>query len=154
MPKPLLALRFLAALTFLSLLFVGGCGYPKHIDPPLYTYDTPALTLLSAQAHARGVEGLLYTVADTHSMEPLLKGGDHLVVLPPSKAPYAGLVAGKPIVYRAAWYLTSPVTHRLVAKDKDGWILSGDNNPRSEPQWRVTEDTYIGTVVGIYRVKP
>lgn len=141
----------LSTLLAFSAVFLSACA-PKQINPPLFTYDTPRLTLLSAQAHARDVVGRLYTVADTHSMEPLLRGGDLIVVAP---APYAGLQLGQVITYQAGWLPASapPVTHRLALRDDGGWILSGDNNARSEPGWRVTEENYLGLVVGHYRTK-
>lgn len=132
-------------------LLLAGCA-PKRLDPPTLTYDTPILTELSAKAHAATVSGRVYYVMDTHSMEPTLWGGDYIVV---SAAPYDELRLGQIITYQADWAPVGapPVTHRLVKQDGFGWVLSGDNNARSEPQWRVTSKNYIGLVVGIYRVK-
>lgn len=42
------------------------------------------------------------------------------------------------------------VTHRLVQKDKAGWIASGDSNKHSENFERITPDNYFGTVLKIY----
>ncbi len=145
----------IAAITCGALaMLLSGCSPTPRLDPPLFTYPTEAMTQLSAQARARDILGTVYTVADTHSMEPLLRGGDRIVVAPPERAPYAELKVGQVITYRADWYTKHPVTHRLVQKDSGGWILSGDANPRSEASWRVTEKSYLGTVDGIYRVKP
>ncbi len=141
-------------LSLLCLIALVGCGYPEHIDPPLFTYQNDLIASLSAAARAKDIGGIVYHVADTHSMEPLLRGDDYIVVALKDRAPYVGLKAGQPIAYKADWYPATPVVHRLTTKDKGGWILGGDNNRYSEPQWRVTEATYIGTVDGIYRVKP
>lgn len=140
--------RFLIIALCLAL---AGCA-PKRLDPPTLTYDTPILTELSARAHASTINGTLYLVADTHSMEPTLWGGDFVVV---SAAPYDELKLGQIITYQADWQPAGapPVTHRLAQKDRFGWIMSGDNNARYEPHWRVTTSNYIGLVVGIYRVK-
>ena len=145
-------------------LFLAACT-PKHEQIPLFTYDTPTLTLLSAQAHAADLNGKspagepqkgLYSVADTHSMEPILWGGDYIVVTLLEKRPYSGLKVGEVVTYRADWQSAGapPVTHRLAQKDKYGWILTGDNTPTYESRWRMTENEYLGTVVGIYRFKP
>jgi len=145
----------LLCFSFTVCLFaVFGCGYPKPIDPPLFTYPTEILTRLSAEARAKDIDGAVFYVLNTHSMEPLLRGGDYIVVLPKQRAPYADLKAGEVITYYASWYTKHPVTHRLVQKDKDGWILSGDANRYSESRWRVTENAYLGKVDGIYRTKP
>ena len=149
---PTLICFFLAVVCAVAVcLVLSGCS-PKRLDPPTLTYDTPLLTELSAKAHAATAKGTVYNVMDTHSMEPTLWGGDFIVVVP---APYGELKLGQIITYRADWQPPGapPVTHRLVKKDSLGWVLSGDNNARSEPQWRVTSKNYIGLVVGIYRVK-
>ena len=153
--------RFFALLFFLGLT---ACA-PRHEEIPLLTYDTPTLTLLSAQAHAADLNGKspadqpqkgLYLMADTHSMEPVMWGGDYIVVAPPEKRPYSGLRVGEVVTYRADWLPAGalPVTHRLAMKDKYGWILTGDNNSSYESRWRMTEEDYLGTVVAIYRFKP
>lgn len=148
----------------LGLAALPGCGSPKHLDPPLFTYPTDLMTRLSAEARAKDIGGTVYHVADTHSMEPLLVGGDYIVAAPPSRAPYADLKAGTPIVYRAQWYTKHPVTHRTRVKDGYGWVVSGDNvrpdiapngqDRHSEASYRVTTESYLGTVDGIYRIKP
>jgi len=142
----------LATILALLALALAGCG-PRRIDPPTLRYDSVLLAGLSAAAHARDVGGVTYQVADTHSMEPTLLGGDVIVVAP---APYAELRTGQIITYRAAWLPpeSPPVTHRLAQQDAAGWILSGDNNARYESFARVTVADYLGLVVGIYRAKP
>ena len=71
----------------LTLMFLlSGCT--KHIDPPLFTYPNESLRNLSAQLHRVDVSGRLYIVANTHSMEPLILGGDWLVAAP---TPYGSL---------------------------------------------------------------
>lgn len=147
-----------------ALLGLSACGHPKHIDPPMFTYPTETLTRLSAEARAKDIGGMVFWVADTHSMEPLLKGGDYIVLAPPSRAPYAALKAGQVITYKATWYSKHPVTHRTRTKDGYGWVVSGDNvrpdiaadgrDRHSEASYRVTEASYLGTVDGIYRVRP
>ncbi len=144
-------------------MILPGCGSPSPIDPPLFTYPTDLMARLSAEARARDIGGLTFHVANTHSMEPVLKGGDYIVVAPPARAPYASLKAGQIVTYRAEWYPAAPVTHRLRTKDQYGWLASGDNvrpdiaangqDLHTEAGYRVTEDRYVGLVDGIYRVK-
>ncbi len=141
-------------LCLLLLCSLAGCGYPNHIDPPLHTEPLPNMTFLAAQARAHDLGGIVYHVANTHSMEPLLQGDDYVVVDLAANHPYATLKAGQVITYHADWYPAAPVTHRLVKQDQYGWVLSGDNNANSESGWRVTEKTYIGVVDSIYRTKP
>lgn len=137
-----------------AILAFAGCGQPKYIDPPLLTYPTDTMARLSAEAHAKDIGGKVFHVADTHSMEPALQGGDYIVVAPKSLRSFDSVLAWEMGVYAAEWYKPHPVTHRFALKDGLGWIMSGDNNARSEPHWRVTDQNFIGVVVGRYRVKP
>ena len=129
---------------------LAGC-FPRNIDPPLYAYRAPELAIYAARAHAHGIGGRLMYVANTGSMEPLLRGGDIIVVEPYD---YKLLRVGQVIVYVADWQPIGapPVTHRIVYKDKLGLVMSGDHNEHSEPGYRVTATNYIGLVAGIYRV--
>lgn len=150
---PNLARRsFLKAFLAASLLLgLQGCGYPDPIDPTLYKHDTDNAAFTAARQHAADIKGDYNWVAPTGSMEPLILGYDWIVWRKPDTAPYADLRAGQVIVYKADWLPGKTVVHRLVQKDSHGWILSGDNNPYSEASWRVTEATYLGTVVAINR---
>ncbi len=154
MPKSLIITRILFSLAFIACIIAAGCGYPKHIDPPIRTEPLPNMTFLAASVQASSVKGQAYYVLNTHSMEPFLHGGDYVVIAPQSSRPYSSLKAGEVIAYHADWYKETPVTHRLVQLDKDGWILSGDHNPRSEANWRVTEKNFIGVVDSVYRTQP
>lgn len=82
-------------------------------------------------------------------------GDDYLVVAGKGNRSFGSLKAGEIITYQADWLPVgaAPVTHRLVKRESDGWILSGDDNRQTESKWRVTEKTYIGVVVAIYRLK-
>lgn len=129
-----------------------GCGYAKHIDPPLYTYDTDAIAKESARLHAVDVGGIYEQNECCGSMEPLIHAGDWVVTAP---APFEDRLLGRVNRYFAKWNGGKPVMHRFVSGNaKDGFIASGDNNAHSEPNERVVATTYGGEVVGIYRVKP
>ena len=80
-------------------LGLAACA-PKHIDPPLFFHETQIQSLLAANLHAKDVGGSAFYVLNTHSMEPVLFGGDYVVVAP---EPYSGLVAGKVVTYWADW---------------------------------------------------
>jgi signal peptidase I len=147
---------FLAASIICSAVLVAmlqGCSGGKRIDPPLYFESSLPAARLAAHLHAQDAGGVIFQLLPTGSMEPLMKGGDFIVV---RGGGFDALQEGQVIAYRAAWIPGDglPVAHRLVGRDSHGWILSGDNNPRSEPQWRVTERNYIGLVIAIYRVAP
>ena len=158
----------LLVVSLLSVAFLclsPGCGYPKHLDPLLLTFPTKELADLSARARAKDIGGLIYTVADTHSMEPLLMGGDLIVV--ETRVTFEEVKPGQVVNYHADWApppeLT--VTHRVLERDSDGLLMAGDNvrpdidprtgqNRHSEARWRVTKKNYVGVVDTIYRVKP
>jgi signal peptidase I len=127
---------------------------PELPLPPITQTDSDALASISArQAAAKfGGRGQSYFTLDTRSMEPTLQGGDYTVA---EEVPYDQLQKGDIVTYQADWLPpdSPPVTHRLVQKDKDGWIASGDNNPRSESWARVSERNYKAKVVHVYRPK-
>lgn len=139
-------------LLLVCLLF-AAC-FPKHIDPELVVTPSPAAQFAAAQAKAAQVRGWVTgPAANTHSMEPLIYGGDRLVIQP------IGLdevQIGQPILYRPQWDPSLWVAHRVVGHDSYGWLVEGDNVSAAHPEshWRVTKANYVGLVVGIYRVKP
>lgn len=142
----------LRAFSLVALLGIAlaGCA-TKRADPPLFEYESADMALRAALAHAHGVNGRLMFTSNTGSMEPLIHGGDLLVVEPVA---FDALYVGQVIIYYAEWQPSDapPVCHRIVAKDKLGLVMAGDHNAHSEPHYRVTERTYVGLVAGIYRV--
>lgn len=130
-------------------LFLVGCRPERH-DPPLFLCALPAN---AASAHAARIDGTAYYVAPTGSMEPLLTGGDYVVV--DGRIPLTRDLLGHVITYHAAWQPDGllRVTHRMTDWDQYGGICEGDANRHSESRWRVTAANYIGAVVAIYRLK-
>ena len=144
-----LALSFLLVLT--ALLF--GCGYAKHIDPPVYVYADAKVAEFSAKAHAKENPAVLTVHQNVccGSMRPTIQQGDWLVV---ENSKFGDHLLGKCAVYKPAWNNNQPVLHRLVSGNaQDGFIASGDNNPKSEASERVTSANYVGEVVAIYRTE-
>lgn len=141
-----------AHLLVLALL-LAGCGYAERKDPPLYTYDSAALVQESARLQARDVGGWVTGPnVCCGSMLPLIRAGDFLVVRP---SVFSGTLTGRVVVYAPKWNAGRYVVHRLVSGDaRAGFIASGDNNARSEAFELVTAATYVGEVVGIYRLSP
>lgn len=139
----------LCVLTFCT----SGCGYARHVDPPIYTYDTAKLTELSARAHAKdpGCKLYHYDETGTNSMVPLIIPGDWVVT---EITPFRDDLLGHVCVYLAQWRQGREVMHRLVSGNAtDGFIASGDNNQYSEPTERVRPTNYVSEVVAIYRTK-
>lgn len=144
--------RLLALLSFCLLV---GCGYPKHLDPPLYTFETQMLTALSANAHAKSIGGVCYRLANTHSMEPSLRGDDYVVI--DTRVAFDAVKLGQIVNYLADWQPNGPtVVHRATVRDADGLLVEGDNVDGEHPEnhWRVTAANYRGLVAAIYRTKP
>lgn len=83
-------------------------------------------------------------------MEPLIKTGDFVVASP---VVFDDRLLGKVVAYRPKWN-PGIVSHRLVSGNSvEGFIASGDNNPRSEASERVTKQNFVGEIVSIYRVE-
>lgn len=155
-----MTIRFLlAGLLVVAAILFTACS-PKHIDPPVYVHQYSAI---EAMLHARdlpGGKGVLYSISGaSHSMAPFLQANDLIVV--DRGVPFDKLEVGQIVTYHAVgpnWpgrtMADMPVTHRIVVIDKDGLVLSGDDNAHTEAQSRVTKETYIGLVVAVYRVLP
>ena len=134
------------------LLGLTGCGYAKHKDPPTYFESSAAAANEAARLHARDAHGTLLQVVNPEgSMQPLIHQWDWLVMVP---TPLGDDLLGKVVTYHADWFPSSTVTHRLVAKDRYGYIASGDHNAHSEPEYRVTAANYVGEIIAIYREDP
>ena len=108
---------------------------PVEDNPPVYVREV----------EVRAGEKVWH-VSKTGSMKPFLHGGEYVVTV----ANYEAIRLGQILVYYAP-YNKSPLIHRAVQKDKDGWIMSGDSAKHTESWYRVTKDTYLGTVVSVYK---
>lgn len=125
--------------------------WEKYPNPPVAIYDTPLAMIQAADSEAATKKAYrTYIGGKTDSMLPTIARGDQIVFV---KKPYAELKEGDIAMYDAPWHPQAPVIHRLVQKDKGGWIGSGDNNPRSEAQWRITDKNYKGVVISVHRIK-
>lgn len=121
--------------------------WKRYPNPPVTPTVNPGA---SAGIFAGTIPGAtLALVGPTGSMIPTLLGGDYVVLEP---VPFESLKLGDIVTYKAGWNMAlDSVIHRLVAKDKSGFIASGDNNPRSEPEWRITPDSYKAKCVAVFR---
>lgn len=130
----------------------------QAIKPAHEKYHSPEVcihgTELEAEAHAKEeaarINGKPYRVNPTGSMSPTLDGGDYVVGL---GSPLEDASEGDIVNYLPEWNQGKLTIHRLVKKDKDGWIASGDNNRRYENWERVTKKNYVDKIVSIHRAK-
>lgn len=171
--RPALPAALFAIALFIAMVFTSSCQ-PPRIDPPLILRPTAMQAFLEASIHARdlhldthapGAAGTIYNVQDTHSMEPVLIGGDWIVV--DRTVRLKDVRVGQIVVYMAQWRPgnATPVCHRIASREADGrLIVSGDNvrpeidaqgrNRRSEASYRVDEENLVGVVIERYRVDP
>ena len=121
--------------------------WKRYPNPPVTFTASPATT---ARAYAATLPGaFVNVVSPTGSMRPTLMDHDYVVLSP---APFDTLKLGDIVTYKAGWKPSlASVIHRLVAKDRGGFIASGDNNPRSEPEWRITPASYYAKCVAVFR---
>jgi len=137
-------------MVFFAFLFTS-CGYYKHVDPQVYTYDSEKLRDESAKLEARDKGGFLLLVTGKSSMEPVIYAGDLLVCV---KTEFSDKLKGKVVSYCPKWNQRQNTTHRLVSGDaKNGFIASGDSNPKSEAFERVRAENFVGEVISIYRTE-
>lgn len=122
----------------------------RYANPPVVMHDTEAEAAAAARLEASQNNGRLYRTGGTSSMEPLIVGQVYVVATP---KPYDQLKEGDIMNYKPKWANGGVVIHRGVQKDKDGWIASGDNNPRSESWERIRPDNYLDTVTTIHTYK-
>jgi hypothetical protein len=116
---------------------------PVRLDPPIHiTPNAQAEALLKAHTS----NGQVFKVSHTGSMKPILQGGEWVVTV----SAYENIQLGQILAYHAP-YNKNPIIHRAVQKDKLGWIMAGDSAPTSEPWFRVTPESYIGTTIAIFR---
>jgi hypothetical protein len=139
----------------LTLINVSLFGYkPPHEkykdrNPAVVVHETAEQAHAAAMAEAKALNGRIYKTSGTPSMLPLIDGQVFVVGQPKA---YDQLCEGDIANYNAKW-AGGTVLHRLVAKDKEGWIPSGDNNARSEPNEKVKPDNYCDVVVKIHTYK-
>ena len=128
-------------------LLIGGW------KPDTTSHPIPCFRVVNPEADARGVadvlSGKVFVVSDTGSMKPLLQGGDYVV----TKDDFDGVKVGMVLAYTADYHPRGLV-HRVALVDEYGFLMSGDSAPISESWARVTKETYLGTVVAIYRKLP
>lgn len=158
-PKQVLAAvvwAFVSTLVACALLFaLLGCA-PKRPDPALVLWEQPAPEI-AAKAHAREKGFSAHPVLPTGSMEPMITGGDWVVIAP--TFPWEKLEESDVIAYVPDW---TPllVIHACAAKSGHGWIVHGLANAHYENKLNgglhVYSRHYRGKVVQIYtkRTKP
>lgn len=121
-----------------------------RIDPKVVECASEDEALAKAQFEAASLAACnVLKFTPTGSMAPLIPtwGGFGVARYQPIDKARLGTVA----LYNAVWNQTAPIAHRLVSRDKYGFIASGDANARSEPTYRITEQNYLGEVLTVYR---
>lgn len=122
-------------------------------SPAKFTYGTPSEALAAARFYASVTNGTVIVTSGTPSMEPLIHGRAYVVI---RRQPYESISDRDLLVYLGRPNASRPdrftMLHRAVYHDRDGWIMSGDNNRWSENWDRVTPNTYVGSVVALFEV--
>ena len=152
-PSQIVIILTLAVAVFFMAFY--GC-FPRNHDPTVEYHDTAAEAYAAARDDAARLGGLTFVVLGTRSMEPLLWGGDYIVVDPGVSVDKVEL--GRVITYHAEWQQPGqpPVTHRITARDAYGLIVAGDNVKgldHPENRYRVTAANYVGAVTKIHRTR-
>jgi hypothetical protein len=119
----------------------------KKMNPPIVVHPTEADARKAADEEAKKVGGKVYRTGGTGSMRPTIVGRPYTVAV---KKPYDEIKEGEIGTYRPKWANGQIVVHRFIQKDKDGWIMGGDNNKTYENWERVKPDNYHDTVTAIH----
>lgn len=144
----------------LAMLWSGCSKTAPHSDPTREEFANADLAKRAADLHAVGALGQkVYGPTHGMSMEPLIYQGDFLVLqvrafsevregkcygyLPKAGADFPNLPAD---------YDSLPV-HRAVQNTKDGWLMSGDNAPRSDSNVRMTAANMVGELIYVAHVR-
>jgi hypothetical protein len=133
---------------FCMFVMLFGCG-PKP-DQSIVLWEQPS-PQIAAQAHAREITGRAFVVLSTGSMEPLITGGDWIVV--DLRVPYDAIQVRDLLLYQANWLPADapPVVHMAAAKLGDEWIMDGIANAHYERgAQRLKRADYRGKVVQVY----
>ena len=145
----------LGVLVLAALL--GSALYWQHV----FSSNLPPVTACHdrADAHAQALDyqaahgGRILTILGTGSMAPYIPAAAPgldtektivAYVVTEAHATFDDITPGSLVTYRAAWSEKYSIIHVAALKDSGGWIMSGLHNPRSEPQWRVTADNFLG----------
>lgn len=148
--------RVLIPLVALTALLCLPAACTKHQRPwESYPVDirhvsTPATSAMLdvAKNSTYEVPLFVYVLADTGSMKPSLQGGDYVVS---ARVPFEQLKLGDIVNYRPVWNSRRLTIHRIVAQSREGWILAGDNNDRSETWEPLTPDKFDSLALRFYR---
>lgn len=135
--------------SWLKAWFINFLGLTK-INPKVVECTSEDEARAKAQLESANlVATAVVQFTPTGSMSPLIPqwGGFGVARYQSFDKARLGSVA----IYTALWFQNGPLAHRLVQKDKDGFIASGDNNSRSENWERVTPANYLGEVLTVYR---
>jgi hypothetical protein len=149
------SLRCWSSLLFLALGALASTVAAKPTaalkNPSEVRYTTQREAMAAASLYAQICGGSLIITSGTSSMEPLIHGKVYAVI---TKRSFGSIAKSDILVYQgrpnAAADDIETMLHRAVLEDKDGWIMSGDNNRWSESWDRVTSDNYVGTVVALF----
>lgn len=124
-----------------------------EINPPKIRCSNAAEALQNAMQYAASINGSVVQTSGTPSMEPLIRGRVFVVI---KKHDYDSIQRRQLLVYLGRPDARRPdrqsMLHRAVLRDRGGWLMSGDNNARSESWDRVTPNTYVGTVEALFEV--
>ena len=120
----------------------------RPIDPPI-VYCDPAQIQLLACIESFKVKGLVFRCIGYGSMLPIIKTGDYLIVMP--KTFSENDLLEKIVVYKSKSNNLA-VSHRLVRKDKEGYLAKGDHNLAADIEY-VTRQNFIGEVIEIFRAE-
>ncbi len=122
-------------------------------NPPKMRCATATEALQEAVRLAAAIDGTVIQTSGTPSMEPLIRGRVFVVI---KKHDYESIRKRQLLVYLgrpdARSEARQSLLHRAVLRDRGGWLMSGDNNARSESWDRVTPQTYLGTVEALFEV--
>lgn len=137
--------------SLLLCLALAGCAtvYPLPSDPAVQFEPNDLAAWINADAFASESGGDVYRVT-SGSMVPTLLVNDYVVAV---DKPWSEYQPRKIAFYEAEWAAWALTIHRIVGRDSDGLVMSGDANEFSEARYRVTEGRAKGLLVGIWRAQ-
>ena len=126
-------------------------GSAEKVVPTKTQCSGRSEALAACQSYVAANGGSVEITSGSRSMEPLIHGQTYFVA---QKRSFESIAQSDLLIYMGRPDASKParvkILHRAVLHDRNGWVMSGDNNRWTESWDRVTPETYLGIAVAFF----